>query len=239
MTVNRPDVVVIEHEDDCPPGVLTDVLHDADLEMHRVRPHRGDLLPRNLTNVEGLVVLGGGMSATDDAEHPWLRGTRTLLREAVDRRIPTLAICLGAQLAAIALEGRTTTLETPEVGFVAPELTDAGREDPVLSVLGDPPARVLQWHADSVRSAPPGSQVLARGPEGSIQAYRTGGVLWGVQFHPEATAPIVRGWAESSDLLPKGVSPQQAEAEVRSARSELTTARALLTAWAEQVSPHR
>ena len=237
--MRSPDVVVIEHEDDCPPGVLTEVLEAADLAIHRVRPHRGDLLPRSLTNVEGFVVLGGGMSAMDDADHPWLAPTRALLREAVDRRIPTLAVCLGAQLAAIALEGRVERLETPEVGFIAPELTDHAAQDPVLSVLGDPPQPVLQWHQDAVHTAPPGSRVLARGPERSVQAFCTGGVLWGVQFHPKATAPIVRRWAETSDLLPKGATPDTAEREFRAAREATATARKLLTAWSEQVAPRR
>lgn len=106
MDARPSDVLVIEHEADCPPGVLADVLAEAGLTLHLHWPYRGDQLPMGLGTFEGLVVLGGGMGARDDAEHPWLPQARRLLALALDRHLPTLGICLGAQLAASALEGR-------------------------------------------------------------------------------------------------------------------------------------
>ena len=43
------------------------------------------------------------MSAHDDAAHPWLEGLREIIRHAVADGLPTLTICLGAQVAAEAL----------------------------------------------------------------------------------------------------------------------------------------
>ena len=82
MDAHPSDVLVIEHEADCPPGVLADVLAEVGLTLHLHRPHRGDQLPMDLGTFEGLVVLGGGMGARDDAEHPWLPQTRRLLAAA-------------------------------------------------------------------------------------------------------------------------------------------------------------
>lgn len=95
MDARPSDVLVIEHEADCPPGVLADVLAEAGLTLHLHRLYRGDQLPMDLGTFEGLVVLGCGMGARDDAEHPWLPQTRRLLALALDRHLPTLGICLG------------------------------------------------------------------------------------------------------------------------------------------------
>ena len=45
------------------------------------------------------------MGACDDAVAPWLAPTRALIADAVARGVPTLGVCLGHQLAAVALGG--------------------------------------------------------------------------------------------------------------------------------------
>ena len=67
-----------------------------------------------------------------------------------------------------------------------------------LGVLGNEEAQAdvwrgpfLRWHGDHF-DPPPGAEVLAR-DAGTVQAFRHANRL-GMQFHPEATAPIVEGW---------------------------------------------
>lgn len=257
MDAHPSDVLVIEHEADCPPGVLTDVLSRAGLTMHLHRPYRGDQLPADLGTYEGLVVLGGEMGARDDAEHPWLPQTRRLLALAVDRHLPTLGICLGAQLAASALEGRTGRREQPLVGLTPIALTDEGEQDPVLGALGtkapdgnedsaeevrtgeygtgEDGIQVLSWNQDTVTQLPPHSTLLARDADGGIAAFRTGTSLWAVQFHPEVTAQVVGTWARTSSLTPAGTDPQALADAFASAPRVSAGGRALLEAFAQQV----
>lgn len=243
MDAHPSDVLVIENEADCPPGLLADVLSRAGLTMHLHRPYRGDQLPADLGTFEGLVVLGGGMGARDDAEHPWLPQTRRLLALAVDRHLPTLGICLGAQLAAIALEGRIGRREQPLVGLTSIALTDDGREDPVLGAIdsgaldgdgGSGPA-VLSWNQDTVTGLPPHSTLLAKDEDGGIAAFRTGTSLWAVQFHPEVTAQVVGTWARTSDLTPAGAEPEAMAAEFAGVPQVVAAGTVLLEAFAQQV----
>ena len=85
------------------------------------------------------------MSAHGEGEHPWLADLRELLRGVVADGIPTIAICLGAQVAAEALGGTTAVpaLGNDEVGVVELTITAAGESDPVFG----------QVAAEAVRAA--------------------------------------------------------------------------------------
>ncbi|MCS6712561.1 type 1 glutamine amidotransferase [Brachybacterium sp. EF45031] len=235
-----PDVVVIQHEDDAPMGALEGALGRAPLRVHLVQAHRGEPLPGDLRTVDGLVVLGGGVGATDDDRAPWLPRTRDLLREAADREIPTLGICLGAQLLAVALEGTLRRRDIPEIGLHEVTLTEKAAQDPVLSALSPDgsPVTVPQFHQDEVDRLPPGATVLARGG-GAIQAFRVGPAQWGVQFHPEVDDRIMERWATTSSLTPAGRRPEEFAQQIRDAGEAAQAWVALLEAWTRQVAPRR
>ena len=55
------------------------------------------------------MVFGGAMHPDQDAEHPWLADESAFLREAIDREVPLLGVCLGAQLIARAAGARRRT----------------------------------------------------------------------------------------------------------------------------------
>lgn len=235
MEALASDVLVIEHESACPPGVLATVLEESGLDMHLFRPYRGELLPEDLARYEGLVVLGGGMGALDAAVHPWLPRVRRLLALASDRHLPTLGICLGAQLAALALEGRMGRREEPSTGLQEITLTEAGRADPVLSALGSARPTVFHWHQDQITHLPPYAELLATGADEGVQAYRAGTALWAVQFHPELTAQIAEGWARDSSLSRPELTPQAVRAAVDDASEARASWKALLEAFARRV----
>lgn len=229
------DVLVIEHESACPPGVLTDVLDHAGLDMHLFRPHRGDQLPEDLAGFEGLVVLGGGMGALDDQEHPWMPRVRRLLALAVDRHLPSLGICLGAQLAALGLEGRMGRRESPSTGLQRISLTQAGLDDPVVSALGSSEPTVFHWHQDQITRLPPYATLLATGSDEGVQAYRAGTSLWAVQFHPELTPAIAEAWARDSSLSHPDLPAPRVRADVEAATEARASWKALLEAFVRQV----
>ncbi|HYS78797.1 MAG TPA: type 1 glutamine amidotransferase, partial [Candidatus Dormibacteraeota bacterium] len=78
-----------------------------------------------------------------------------------------------------------------EIGAVEVTLTTAGRLDPLFEGLSLP-LPVLGTHEDRVETLPPGAVLLAGNDSSPIQAFRAGENVWGVQFHPEATAGILR-----------------------------------------------
>ncbi len=216
-------LLVIQHEPDAPAAWLGEWWEEDGLVLDVVRGDLGEPVPDRLEH-DGLVVLGGAMGANDDAEHPWLVPTKALVRDAVGRAVPVLGVCLGHQLAAVALGGRAERNPTGRtLGIVPVRLTDAGENDPLLGGLGGLPA--VHYNDDVVSTTPPGAAVLARLPDGMPQALRLGEQAWGVQFHPETPPAVFEAWlrAEAPDGLNR---------EEQSALDAVTAAEeALRTAW--------
>lgn len=186
-------LLVVQHAADCPPAHLGRWLAESGVDLDVVRCHLGGALPESLAFHDGLLVLGGEMSAYDDSVAPWLPQTRRLLAEAVQRQVPTLGICLGHQLLAVAAGGRVSSALTGQwLGILGVQLTD---HDPLLGSAGAD-ARAIHWNNDLVVEPPPGATELARA-QGGVQAMRLGEVVWGVQFHPEIGAAELAAWAEA------------------------------------------
>ncbi|HYS02299.1 MAG TPA: type 1 glutamine amidotransferase [Candidatus Eisenbacteria bacterium] len=158
----------------------------AGLRIETPHPNRfGDKLG-------GLVVFGGEMNVDQLDRYPYLLRVRQLMREAVDRGIPTLGICLGAQLLARAFGAAVTRAPVRELGFVPIWPTTAAARDALLAGL-TPGDRFFQWHEDTY-DLPDGAILLATGRDVPTQAYRVGRCGWGVQFHPEVDAAELDAW---------------------------------------------
>jgi putative intracellular protease/amidase len=80
--------------------------------------------------------MGGPMGVRDAASIPFLAAEMALLRAAVERELPVLGVCLGAQLLAAALGAPVEKGDAPEVGLGEARLTVDGRSDPVLGEAG-------------------------------------------------------------------------------------------------------
>lgn len=74
-----------------------------------------------------LFVMGGPMSVHDEAACPWLAPEKAFLRQAVERSVRILGICLGAQMLAEALGGEVRRNPGPEIGWFPVELTPESR----------------------------------------------------------------------------------------------------------------
>jgi GMP synthase (glutamine-hydrolysing) len=195
--VRLPTALVIQHVPAEPPGRLSEWLLEAGVLSEVAEPYADKPLPADLAGYDALVVLGGPMSANDDATVPWLAGTKDLLRAAVAAGLPTLAICLGAQLLAVAAGGRVEPgVDGPEFGPALVAKRDLAAADPLFGPVPFTPD-VVQWHYDGVSLLPPGAVLLASSPRFPTQAFRLGNAAWGLQFHIETTPEMVKSWAEA------------------------------------------
>lgn len=221
----RP-VLVVQHTVVCPPGRVGDWLTESGCALEVVRPYAGEELPADLSGYAGLVVLGGEMGAYDDDIAPWLPATRGLLAAAVAEGVPTLAICLGHQLLAVATGGRVARSAAGQQGGTLPVgLSPAAAADQLFAAV--PAGSVAtHWNNDLVVEPPPGAVELARTPAG-VQALRLGEVAWGVQFHPEVDLGLVRRWA-ATDVGAGELTPERAETWLAEVESNDT---ALVATW--------
>jgi GMP synthase (glutamine-hydrolysing) len=203
-------LVVVVHETD-PSARLGNWLREAGLELDERHLGTGDAVPATLDGFEGLIVLGGPQSALDDeATSPELVGVRDLLGQALSADLPTLAICLGAQLLAEVGGGRVRKgIEGPEVGALLVAKRDAADADPLFGPLPLSPD-VLQFHHDEIAELPTGATLLASSPMYANQAFRVGRNVYGLQFHIETTPDIVHEWAER-DVVGVAASPHDRE----------------------------
>ncbi|HVT22971.1 MAG TPA: type 1 glutamine amidotransferase [Mycobacteriales bacterium] len=164
------------------------------IELHVLHPYAGEPLPSAVSD-DALIVMGGPMGACDDADVPWLAQAKLLMADAVARRVPTLGVCLGAQLLAVATGGKVEPGGAgPELGLDTVEITVPDQ----LFDLGELP--VVQWHFDTVTALPTDAILLGSSARYAVQAFRVGESAWGVQFHVEATADMVRAWARADRL---------------------------------------
>jgi GMP synthase-like glutamine amidotransferase len=189
-------IAVLQLSASDPPGRLIEWLSDAGLRLDVRDLAAGDPLPAGSEHA-GLVVLGGPMGASDDQRAPYLPGVRALLRDAVAAEQPTLAVCLGAQLLALAHGGRIApNPDGPELGAQLVAKRTAAATDPLWGPLPITPD-VVQWHFDAITALPTGAILLAGSPLCENQAFRLGRLAWGIQFHIETTPEIVREWARA------------------------------------------
>lgn len=223
----RPSVVlVIQHEDGCPPGLLEGWAERSGSTLDLRPCHRGARLPRTLSEHSGLIILGGEMGAYDDARFPWLTAAKSLVIQSVIQSVPFLGVCLGYQLAAVALGGRVSVSpHGPHRGVSIVRTRPEADSDPVFAALA-PQAPVVQWNSDIVSSVPGGATVLAQDESGIVQALRFAERAWGVQGHPEATAEIVAGWGrQQPDLAAPGTaSTQEVVAQIEAQEAVLERA---------------
>ena len=140
----------------------------------------------------GLVVLGGPMSANDTANYPHLDVELDWIREAVDREMPLLGICLGAQLLAKALGARVYRNRVKEIGWYDIELMPPTADD-MLFRGRQSVETVFQWHGDTF-DLPAGAVHLARSELCTHQAFRYGRAAYGLQFHVEMTLDLMEQW---------------------------------------------
>lgn len=193
-------LLVLQPDPSDPIGPLGDWLTAAGAELD-LRRLPEDPLPGTLDGYQGLVCLGGGMNAEDDTRHPWLADVRALLATAARTNLPTLAICLGAQLLAVATGGRVQAGDSgPEVGAALVAKKDAAWTDPLfadLPLMQD----VMHFHEDVITQLPHGAVLLASAPKYPNQAFRLHRSAYGIQFHIETTTQVVQAWADEAPQM--------------------------------------
>lgn len=146
----------------------------------------------NLDGYHGLVLLGGPMGVHDVDAHPHLDTEVDLVRDALDRGMPILGVCLGAQLIAKALGARVEPNHQKEIGWYDVSLTPAGRSDLAFQHFEET-EKIFQWHGDTFE-IPRGAVHLASSPACANQAFRYGDNVYGLQFHLEVDEPLIDRW---------------------------------------------
>ena len=195
-------------------------LEAAGLKPVTLAPENG----ADLADCAGLVIPGG--VDVDPALYGAARDSHTqepvpqrdafdlsLLKTALTRDLPVLAICRGHQLLNVAFGGQLLQhIDSGEHEATGPSSKAPSRCHIVTlspgklgDVLGSESLEVNTRHHQAVTAdiVAPGLSATAWGPDGLIEGLESEAHRWvvGVQWHPERPEPEVEGFAETSQRL--------------------------------------
>ncbi|ELY54779.1 type 1 glutamine amidotransferase [Natronolimnohabitans innermongolicus] len=189
--MRSPTIAVVRNEVDADRefhcDALEGVVSDAAAEIRTVDYPSGERL--DLEAVDAVVLTGSTAGVYEVDERPWIADQQRLVRELIDREVPTLGVCFGHQLANAALGG---TVE--RVGATCRPVAATLADDPLFEGVS---SVVPVAHGDAVTELGDGMTLIA-----SAAYYRAFATrhrvapLWTVQFHPEFTAAL-RGRLEA------------------------------------------
>jgi GMP synthase (glutamine-hydrolysing) len=202
----------ITHQRDAGPGVFADAMTARGVELDEWLIAETDRPPADPFGYDAVLTFGASAHPDQDVLHPWMGSEKELLAELLRREVPLLGSCLGSQLLAVAAGGVARRAREPEIGWYEVEVTEDGRDDPVIGPLA-PSFNGFEWHSYEVE-LPPRAAVLARS-DVCIQAYRVGDLAWGIQFHAEVSTADALGWIEGYKVDPDAVEMHVDPAKLR------------------------
>jgi GMP synthase (glutamine-hydrolysing) len=198
-------------------GTLNPLLKRAGFRIRYVNFARHPEAQPSLEGYDGLVVLGGPMSVNDAHRLPHLTIEMKLIEEAMNKKLPVLGICLGAQLIAKTLGASVYRNPEKEIGWYDISPTDAAENDPLLAAF-DQTEKIFQWHGETFE-IPKTSLHLAFSSLCANQAFRYDVNVYGLQFHLEVDERMIHRWLRVSEnraeiaALGRGITAEGIHAE--------------------------
>ena len=225
--------LILQHLEIEPAALIEVVMADAGHAIDTVHIDRGEAVPSQLDGYDGVVVMGGPMSA-NDTHLSYVVNELTLLGKAVEADFPVLGICLGAQILARAAGAEIVASPVRELGWYPVQRTWESAADPIFRRLPDDGLMVFQWHGETF-TLPECATLVATHPAVPHQAFRIGSSQYGLQFHIEVDAKIIDSWMEAgeserAELGEAGLSAIQSATPEHLAAAQLFC-REMVAAW--------
>ena len=170
--------------------LITSVIGEAWSGGYEAFDAREGAMP-DMRDAAALVITGSAANVPD--REPWMLASEGFLREVVALGVPTFGICFGHQMLAQALGGEVQ--RNPRGREIGTRPIQKLTHDPIFDGIPEVfTANVT--HVDSVVKLPRGATVLAKNDLEDHHALRFTETCYGVQFHPELDADVMRGYIE-------------------------------------------
>lgn len=190
-------VLVLRHVPHEHLGTLANSLRAKNIVYDYLNLYECKIPNISVDDLSGLVILGGPMNVYETDRYPFLEREDRLIREAIDKNIPVLGICLGAQLIAKSLGAPVTKNREKEIGWYPLRITEEAKRDKLFQYFNTEET-VFQWHGDTFQ-IPKGAIRLAESPLCANQAFRYNSNVYGLQFHIEVTPQMITEWLNVHD----------------------------------------
>ena len=185
-------ILVLQHVSYEILGTLDPLLRGQSFRIRYINFARNPEAKPSLAKYDGLIVLGGPMNCDQTEAYPHLKTEIQLIKEALEKDIPILGVCLGAQLLAKALGAKVKANTKKEIGWYPIQLSPAGEKDKIFKAF-QKKEQVVQWHGDTFE-IPQDAVHLASSQLCPNQAFRYGDKVYGFQFHLEVDEPMIKRW---------------------------------------------
>lgn len=218
-------------------GILEDLFAERGWTVQYIEAPVADWTAVELSAPDLVVVLGGPISANDEADYPFLAPEMAQLKKRLEARKPTLGLCLGAQLIAKALGARVHRAAAKEIGWSPLLLTGAGHTSPCKHLSADQ-TFMFHWHGETFTL--PEDAVLLAGTElCPNQAFILDEAILAFQCHPEVRGPDLEKWFTGHALeisITPGVNVPLLRADTRRYAAVLERqARLCFNAWLDKL----
>jgi len=168
----------------------------------------GETLPP-IETLSGIIITGSHGMVTDN--ETWMQVLTSWIPKVMECNIPLLGICFGHQLLAMAMGGYSDyPPKGREIGTVSIKLSPEGRQDRLLGYLANE-FKAHTTHAQTIIKLPEHALTLAANPIEAHHAFRLGDSAWGVQFHPEFSADIMKAYVNEQAVALQGKGHDVAE----------------------------
>jgi GMP synthase (glutamine-hydrolysing) len=169
-------------------------LRFGELDASRLERRRLEAEPLgevDFAQYAGIILGGSPFTVSDEEKSQAQVRVEAELAELTGRAIaedfPFLGACYGIGIIGTAIGATVDGTYGEAVSAPLVSLTDAGRTDPLFSVLPQTfPAFV--GHKEAIQELPVDGVVLASSPLCPVQAFRVGNNVYATQFHPELDA---------------------------------------------------
>ncbi|MDX1555079.1 MAG: glutamine amidotransferase [Xanthomonadales bacterium] len=182
--------------------------------LHLANVFKGEVPPAEPAAYAAVIVTGSASMVSHRED--WSERTAEWLASAVHLGLPVLGVCFGHQLLAHALGGVVgPNPRGRQIGTQVIETTPEAASDPLMCRM--PTSMTVQTtHVENVHELPAGAVRLATSPRDHNHAFRFGQRAWGVQFHPEFGADVMRGYirARAQIIRDEGFDPEAIAASV-------------------------
>ncbi|RZG77849.1 glutamine amidotransferase [Acinetobacter sp. WCHAc060025] len=169
-------------------GIIEDTFYEHDYRVRYFEAGIDDL--KKAFEFEGLVIiLGGPIGVYETEDYPFLNDEIAYLKQRLAKNLPTIGICLGAQLIAHALGAKVYAGHQKEIGW-SPLTLSTAEKNPLKPIEN---ISVLHWHGDTF-DLPKQAELLASSDIYPNQAFRVGQNILALQFHVEVAADSMEKW---------------------------------------------
>ncbi len=182
---------IIKHIKSEGPGTIADYFSANNVSFKVIELSEGERLPK-ITDVSGVVVLGGPMNVYEEDKYKFLAEEDDFIKKIIEKDKPYLGICLGAQLLAKAAGSKVYKAKKEEIGWYKLILNENGKKDKVFGGADDF-LNVFQWHGDTF-DIPSSGELLVFGEDVVNQAFKLGKNCYGLQFHLEVDKKLLETW---------------------------------------------